>query len=158
MKDIEDLTFIYDRAQEDVERIKELTEKYLNGTITDEEKSEWNGNSKGAFNLLDINRIEHNISSIASLLIVFVDTKQWKYGDIPRVSDYERIRTNVQKIEDSWILSDLPEVPEQPLNTFQKWNDIEKILHDIYRNYKRYRESYYYCGTEIFAGEECGDL
>lgn len=158
MKSIENLTFIYDRTQENVDRIKELTEKYLNGTITDEEKSEWNDNSKGAFNLSDINRIESNISSIASFLIVFVDTKQWEYENIPRVSDYERIRNNVQSIKDAWVLSNIPEIPEQPLNTYQKWNDIEKILHDVYQNYKRYINSFYYSGTEIYAGEGIGDL
>lgn len=159
MKAIEDLTFVYDRTQKDVDRIKELTEKYLNGTITDEEISEWNHDSKGVFNLSDINRIESNISYIASLLIIFPDTKQWELGDIPRVSDYERIKDNVQTIKDAWItLSFTPEAPEQPLNTYQKWNDIEKILFDVYQNYKRYINSFYYSGAEIYAGEGIGDL
>ena len=162
---IGELEFVFDRTQEDVDRVKDLNRKYLSGTITQDKIREWNNGLngrpglKGAFNLSDINRIEGNISSIASLLVIFVDTKEWELGDIPRVSDYKRIKDNVQTIKDAWIkLSFTPETPEQPLNTYQKWNDIEKILFDVYKNYTSYRDSYYYCGTEIFAGEECGVL
>lgn len=162
---ITDLDFVYDRTQEDVDRVKELNARYLGGTITEDERREWgtgiNGvcGLKGAFNLADIQRIEGNALTIGGLVAATVNAKEWKYGDIPRASDYARIRENVQKIKDSqMVLSVTPEVPVQPLNTFQKWNDIEKILHDVYYVYTRLQESYYYCGTEMYAGEGIGDL
>ncbi len=160
-----ELDFVYDRTQADVDRVKELNTKYLNGTISEDEKREWstgiNGSRglKGAFNLCDLQRVESNTQVIGGLAAATVSTKDWAYGDIPRISDYARIRENVQKIRDSqMVLSVTPEVPGQPLSTFQKWNDIEKILHDVYYVYTRLQESYYYCGTEMYAGEGIGDL
>ncbi len=157
--------FVYDRTQADVDRVKELNKKYLDGTITDEEKQEWNTGIngklglKGAFNLSDIQRIENNTQIIGGLVAASVNVKTWAYGDIPRVSDYRRIRQNVQKIKEAFLThSDTPEVPGQPLNTYQKWNDIEKILHDVYYIYVRLKNSYYYCDTEMYAGEGIGDL
>jgi len=162
---IEELHFVFDRTQEDVDRVKELNKKYLNGTITEEEKKEWNTgfNGKeglrGAFNLSDIFRIEYNIGKIGEYLAVIVSTRQWEYGDIPRSRDYSRIRENVQKIREAlMIYSDTPQVPEQPLNIYRKWNDIEQILHDVYNIYVRLKNSYYYCGTDLCAGEGIGVL
>lgn len=160
-----DLDFVCDRTQADVDRVKELNARYLDGTITEDERREWstgiNGvrGLKGAFNLADIQRIEGNVLIIGGLVAATVNASEWKYGDIPRAGDYARIRENVQKIRGSqMVLSVTPEVPAQPLNTFQKWNDIEKILHDVYYVYTRLQESYYYCGTEMYAGEGIGDL
>lgn len=172
-----DLIFVYDRTQEDVDRIKYLNRQYLTGKITDAEREEWEQgitkkydlayelglrNSqglKGAFNLEDIERIEWNTQVIADLLDVAVDVVEWKYNDIPRVMDYKRIRENVQKLRNSWfILTTAPDTPIQPLNTYQKWNDIEKILHDVYVAYIMYLKSLYYCDTELYAGEGIGDI
>ncbi len=163
--EITDLSFVYDRTQADVDRVKELNTKYLDGTITEDERREWNigingsHGLKGAFNLADIKRIEGNAQIIGALVAVTVNIKEWGYGDIPRVSDYARIRENVRKIQDAlMVLSDTPEIPDQPFNTYQKWNDIERILHDVYCIYVRYKNSYYYCSTEMYAGEGIGDL
>ena len=157
--------FVYDRTQEDVDRVKELNRKYLDGTITEEEKQEWNTGIngkvglKGALNLSDIKRIENNVKVIGALVAAAVSVREWDYGDIPRVSDYTRRCGNVQKIRSTFIVhADTPQVPKQPLNTYQKWNDIEKILHDVYYIYVRLKNSYYYCGTEMCAGEGIGDL
>lgn len=165
MINIEKLDFVYDRTKEDVDRVKYLNEQYLKGIITEKEKQEWNagisGKSglKGALNLSDINRNENNCKVISELLAVTVDIKKWDHDDIPRVMDYTRICDNVRKIRLSFIAhSDTPEVPEQPLNTYQKWNDIERILHDVYYSYVRLKNSSYYCGIEMYAGEGIGDL
>lgn len=157
--------FVYDRTQEDVDRVKYLNKRYLERKITEEEIQEWNTGIdgklglKGALNLSDIKRNENNCKIIGALVSAAVTTKEWKYGSIPRISDYTRIRDNVQKIRDAWItLSDTPNVPKQPLNTYQKWNDIEQILHDVYYTYVRIKNSYYYCGNEMYAGEGIGDI
>lgn len=172
------LIFIYDRTQADVDRVKYLNNQYLHGTITEEERKEWARNVvrkyglayelgllgieqglKGVINLSDMERIEWNTQVIADWLSVVVDTKNWEYNDIPRVGDYKRMRENTQKLRDAWFkLTQAPKVPGQPLNTYQKWNDIEKTLHDVYTAYKAFLRSRYYCDTEIFAGEGIGDL
>lgn len=161
----EDLQFVYDRTQADVDRVKELNEKYLKGTISDEEIEEWNTGIngklglKGAFNLSDIKRNENNCKIIGELVAATVNVKEWEYGDIPRVSDYARICENVQKIRSAFIVhADTLEVPEQPINTYQKWNDIEQILHDVYYIYVRLKNSYQYCGDGMYAGEGMGDI
>ena len=171
------LIFVCDRTEADVERVKELNDKYIRGIITDEEREEWSRgfvkkNSlayelgvrgaeglKGALNVEDIARVEWNISVIAGFLSMALTTKEWDYNDIPRVSDYQRIQDNTERIRNDWIiLSDTPEVPQQPLNTYDKWNDIEKILHDVYAAYMRFAKSLYRCGEEIYAGEGVGIL
>lgn len=148
------MEFVFDRTQADVDRVKELNKKYLSGTITDEEKEEWFEDSKGALNLSDFNRIENNVETLANYLVVTVSTKTWNRGDIPRVSDHKRIRDNVEKIRNAWFaLSEAPNTPDQPLNTYQKWNDIERILYETNSSYERYINSFYYSGNEIYAGD-----
>lgn len=153
------MEWIYDRTQEDVDRVIELNSKYINGTISEDEKIEWSGGMKGALNASDLNRIEENTAIIAELVATVVFTKSWISSDIPRKSDYERIRDNVQKVRDAWfVLSNTPNTPMHPLNTYKKWNEIEQILHDMYYIYERQQNNYYYCGTEIYAGEGNGDI
>lgn len=151
------MEWVYDRKQADVDRAKELTEKYLSGVITNAELIEWRSGLKGTLNLSDLNRIEGNTAELAQLVAASVQTRTWSYGDIPRVSDYFRLIKNVQSIRNAWgALAKTPETPMQPLNTYQKWNDIEKILHDVHYVFERTAQSYYYCGDEIFAGEGIG--
>ena len=113
---------------------------------------------KGVLNADDINRIENNTGDIADKIAVPVTVKSWSVGGLPRVSDYKRIRDNVERIRQGYgIRSDTPATPEQPLNTYQKWNDIERILFDVNDLYDRTENARAYCG-EIFAGEGVGIL
>lgn len=159
--DLPKLEFVYDRTERDVNHVIELTHKYRSGTITESEKKEWISGLKGALNAGDLNRIESNISSLSSILQVEVGNcrDNWSTVDKPHAEDYERIRNNVKKIKDGWIqLPDLLPIPERPLNTYQKWNDIEKILFDIYLVYKNIIGNFYYCDTEVYTGEGIGVL
>lgn len=152
------MEFIYDRTQSDVDRVIELNRKYIGRTITNEEKEEWSGSLKGAINVSDLNRIEGNIYAISEFLNASVASKTWTLNEIPRVSDYQRIRGNVESLRNAWfVLPDTPPTPQQPLNTYQKWNDIEHILHDLNYTYQKTVENYNYCG-EIYAGEGIGVL
>lgn len=153
------MEWVYDRTQEDVKRAKLLTQKYAAGTITKTEKKEWAAGMKGALNASDLNRIEGNIREIAGFLAITVTTKTWEKNQIPRVSDFKRIRDNVQRIRDAWsTLKDTTDTPDTPLVTYQQWNAIERILHDVKYVYDRVMDSYYYCGDEIYAGEGIGIL
>lgn len=128
------MEFVYDRSAEDV----------LQKT------------KKGVLNADDLNRIEKNTAVIAGRIAVPVITKTWVIGSLPRVSDYKRIRDNVAGIRAGYgVREDTPETPGQPLNTWQKWNDIEHILHDVNDIYERTEQARPYCG-EISAGEEIG--
>ena len=130
------MEFVYDRSAQDVLQMTK----------------------KGVLNADDINRIENNTGDIADKIAVPVTVKSWSVGGLPRVSDYKRIRDNVDRIRQGYgIRSDTPATPEQPLNTYQKWNDIERILFDVNDLYDRTENARAYCG-EIFAGEGVGIL
>lgn len=127
-------TFIYDRSEND---ILEHTEKaYLNAK--------------------DLNRIEKDIEILAEYLNVDVTVKTWEIGSLPRASDFKRILDNVQTLVDDYMVrEDTPVAPVQPLNHFQKWNDIEHILHDLFWIYIGNLNNIYYC-SEMSCGEEIG--
>lgn len=147
---------VFDRKQEDVERALMLNRKYIDGTLTETEKTEWLSGLKGALNVNDLNRIETNCGIVAENIAVVVHTKSWERKNIPRASDFERICSNIERIRSSYAtLKTTPETPEQPLNTLQKWNDIEKILFDVDMIYHRTMDAFIYCG-ESYAGEDIG--
>ena len=129
------MIFIYDRSQADIE----------------------NRTEKGYINASDMERVETNTELIAGYIAVPVTVKKiWKIGDLPRVSDFKRIRDNVEKIRSGYVIrADTPETPVQPLNTWQKWNDLEQILYDVFWIYFNNLNNKDYCG-EISAGEEIG--
>lgn len=127
--------FIYDRTIQDVEQ----------------------RTAKGYINASDLNRVERNTGIIAEYIGIEVSVKDdWEIGDLPRKSDFCRIRENVQSIRDNYMVyASTPEVPGQPLNDYKKWNAIERILHDVYIIYFGNISNVDYCG-EIAAGEEIG--
>lgn len=127
--------FIYDRTIQDVEQ----------------------RTAKGYINASDLNRVERNTRIVAEYIGIEVAVNEnWEIGELPRVSDYKRIRENVQSIRDNYMVyASTPKVPEQPLNDYKKWNAIERILHDVYVIYFDNINNVDYCG-EIAAGEEIG--
>lgn len=153
------MDFVYDRKQEDVDLVKQLNEKMLTGTASAEEREVWKNGLKGALNNTDLNRIEENAERIAEEIAVMVSVKTWNMAALPRASDYQRILQNVSKIRAGYgIMSDTPPVPKQPLNTYQKWNDIEKILYGVHYVYTHVQADLLYCGAEVYAGEGVGLL
>lgn len=128
--------FIYDRTAEDI--IQRKRKAFLNAE--------------------DMRRIESNTELIASYISVPVSVKtDWHTGDLPRESDYERIRQNTEKIRTGYaIRADTPKVPPRPFNHFQKWNDIEKILHDVFYIYINNYNNKIYCGENACCGDEIG--
>ena len=131
------MDFVYDRTQSDVD----------------------NRTAKGFINYTDLNRIEGNTKVISNKLALPFTEKNWTRTGLPRVTaDFLRIKNGVQAIRSGFaVYPDTPQTPAQPLNTYQKWNDIERILHDVNEIYDRNENAKYYCG-EIFAGEGIGTL
>lgn len=127
-------TFIYDRSENDI--LEHTAKAYLNAK--------------------DLNRIEKDIEILAEYLNVDVTVKTWEIGSLPRESDFKRILENVQTLVDAYMVrEDTPVAPVQPLNHFQKWNDIEHILHDLFWIYIGNLNNIYYC-SEMSCGEEIG--
>lgn len=133
---LEAITAIYDRTAQDV---AERT-------------------AKGVLNATDITRVENNAKTVGDKIAIPVVPKAWVDGGIPRATaDYLRIRNSVEAIRNGYgIFPTTPITPIQPLNDYQKWNDIEKILFDVSKLYDETQESYYYAGDEIYAGESVG--
>lgn len=61
-------TWITDRTQADVDRVKEIAVKARTGTWTEEEQQEWASGMKGALSYTDYNRIESGIKELAGIV------------------------------------------------------------------------------------------
>lgn len=136
MEVIEGLEFVYDRTQDDIE----------------------NRTQKAFINASDLNRIEKNAGLIGQRISVSVFAKtDWKIGGLPKHSDFQRIEENTGMIRAGYVVhDDTPAVPERPYNTFQKWNDIERILRDVFLIYVRNHSDAVYCGDGVSCGDEIG--
>lgn len=149
---------VFDRTQSDVIKLQDfLSRGYKN--LTDDEKIEWlNTNFKGALNSSDLNRIEKNMNVLSDFLGLTIGAKTWQETDIPINSDFTRIKNNLISIRNqaevkNLIYDSTPEVPDLPFNHYQKINDIERIIYDIY---VLYTSKYYYCGQELYCSETIG--
>lgn len=145
---------VTDRSQSDVDRVLELLQKGWDNFNTDE-KTEWMAGIKGALNLSDMQRIQNNTQLLSDVLELDLDV-----ADIPEPPNetfFTSVLNNTEIIRNAYMIhSDTPQTPSMPVNTYQKLNDIEKILADVYgillNNFN------YYCGTEIYAGDDTGLL
>lgn len=134
------MDYIFDRNIMDVARAKELRKKAVEtgyASFTAAEKAEWDSGLKGTLNYTDLNRIEGNCRVLAQLFGMEMTTKtDWKLQDVPTKQDFNRIRQNVETLKGSkYTPSSVPDTPELPLNTYQKINDLEKILYHIHTAY-----------------------
>lgn len=157
------MIFVYDRNILDIAVAKDIATKIQAtgfSSLTDVEKQQWQYGLKGTLNYTDLNRIEGNILELAQMVGVSIDAPKtnWTMTDIPTQKDFKRIRDNVQKIRSSnYVHSDTPVTPELPLNRYEKINDIEKILFDVYDMYTRNMAAIYYVG-EVWDEVELFDL
>lgn len=129
---------VTNRTQEDVDLVIQY-EKIGYDNLTTEQKIVWNAGMIGALNASDLNRIEGNIQYLANLLEIrgLIVKTNWKMNDICRNSDFRRILDNLESIKDEFDLQfeyevELPDVPDLPLNSYQKINDIENIIYIIH--------------------------
>ena len=131
-------TPIFDRTEEDVLKVityDNIGYKYL----TQEQKAEWDNGLKGALNYVDLNRIEGNIQHLFNIYgIVGITIKtNWNYTDIVTVNNFQRILNNIDRLRNTFkVYETTPNTPNIPINTYQKVNEIEKILYDMYFIYE----------------------
>ena len=128
---------IFDRTQADVDRVKELTQKLINGTATDAEKTEWFGEMKGAYNASDLNRVGAAVEYLTETLynmgynVPTVPKDDWTETDIPMQSQMGIYINNIQLLRDilPYVAPDAPNAPENL--TFVQANAIEEILYRL---------------------------
>lgn len=128
---------ITDRSILDIQKLQEYDEiGYKN--LTTEQKNEWLSGMKGALNSSDLNRIESNQQYILNLLsnqYILTFKTNWLMTDFVEDSDENRILMNLKTLMQPFNFEEEPQVPEKPLNYFEKINQIESIILQIYNKY-----------------------
>ena len=139
-------SLIYDRTQSDVEYA--LNHPDSNSFL------------KGAYNYTDLDRIEdwteyiaeqlnyygYNVNISTSILLT-----TWEMESFPTKVEMERIRSNVQNLKNAFVaFTSVPTNLERM--TYQKANDLEKVLYELNTLINNMIASFYYSG-EIYSGE-----
>lgn len=117
-------------------------------------------NSKGFCNTHDLNRLEENCAEVSALLgtAIIPRTVPWTEADLPTEAELDRISANISVLNLSYrAYQNTPQSPQGSLTHWEKWNDAEKILRDIYVNYRDNIAAQNYSG-EISTGERIGVL
>lgn len=127
---------IINRVKADVDKVEEYDQiGYVN--LMDDQKAEWMRGMIGALNATDLNRIESNQQYILRLLsneYKLPSKTNWTMTDFVSEVDEERILSNLKILIQPFDLGEI-NIPEKPLNYFEKINIIENILLQIYDKY-----------------------
>ena len=128
---------ITDRTILDIDKLQEYDEiGYKN--LTTEQKNEWLIGMKGALNSSDLNRIESNQQFILNLLsaqYALTFKTNWLMTDFVEDSDENRILMNLKTLMQPFDFNEQTVVPDEPLNYFEKINQIENIILQMYDKY-----------------------
>ena len=128
---------ITDRTILDIDKLQEYDEiGYKN--LTTEQKNEWLIGMKGALNSSDLNRIESNQQFILNLLsaqYALTFKTNWLMTDFVEDSDENRILMNLKTLMQPFDFNEQTVVPDEPLNYFEKINQIENIILQMYNKY-----------------------
>ncbi len=145
---------VTDRSQNDVDHVLELLKKGWKN-FSQNEKREWMSGMKGALNQSDMQRIQNNTKLLSDVLELELMIKEVPVH--PTEDFFISVIKNTEAIRSAYVIhKNTPKTPKTPINTYQKLNDIEKILDDVHsillNNFN------FYCGTEIYAGDKTGLL
>ena len=128
---------ITDRTTLDIDKLQEYDEiGYKN--LTNDQKAEWLLGMKGALNASDLNRIESNQQFILNLLsaqYALTFKTNWLMTDFVEDSDENRILMNLKTLMQPFNFEEETKVTEKPLNYFEKINQIENIILQMYDKY-----------------------
>lgn len=134
---------ITDRTILDIDKLREYDEiGYSN--LTEDQKSEWMLGMRGALNASDLNRIESNQEYILSLLSSQYPLSfktNWVMTDFVEESDEDRILSNLKTLMQPFDFDDQTVVPDKPLNQFDKINQIESIILQMYNKYNQHGDT-----------------
>lgn len=146
---------ITDRTQADVDRVKELTAKWLDNTITSAEKTEWNNGLKGAYNAADLNRVGQAVAYIANILnssgrsITVTAKSNWTYTGIPNATQMRAFLSDLSVLKSNVSNVNAPVPSTMDYLTYQTANEIEMLLVAVYDSIIRERADYELCGIAI---------
>lgn len=115
-------------------------------------------NELGVLNASDLNRIDGNMQELANNLgVTIAPAKNWTNSSIPVVSDYERIIDSTKAVRSALKVPEpMPEVPAMPLNSFDKYNAIEKIQLMLYTQYRILQDAKIFAGEGYYSGDKIG--
>lgn len=146
---------VIDRTESDVARAKYMLERGW-ANLKPSEQIEWRVGLKGALNTKDLNRIENNVQVISDVLELSLETHADSVPEFATDTYFANLLSNLDVIKTTIKAhSDTPAVPVEPINTYQKVNDVEKILSDIY---EILCSNFHYYSGEIYAGDSIGYL
>ena len=136
--------FVTDRKPEHVELLKRLRKKSW-ADMTSSEKDLWYGEAaKGAYNHMDLNRVESVVAEIVGMTGLALTTKtNWTVWDVPLTTDMERYIGNVKDILNYCrTITDISGYPALPTTmnnlTLSGANNIEKVLELAYEAIRHY--------------------
>lgn len=151
---------ITDRTQADVDRVVELTGKFLAGTITGAEKAEYMAGMKGAYNYTDLNRVGEAVAFVANLMnqsghTMTVTAKQnWTVSDIPTLAQMTAFLNDLTLLKaNSTATANVPQSMDRL--TYQSANQIEQLIIEAYNSIVREGADWERCGVAI-SGVEGG--
>ena len=154
------IQLITDRTQADVDRVVTLRKKWMNGTITAEEKNEYLAGMKGAYNATDLNRVGAAMEYIAGKLFDAgygddLKVKQdWKMSDIPTEENLKYYIDGINMLRAWFVVKkttpDTP--PDIDRLAYIEANNIEQILMDLDFLIIQMIQSYIYSG-DVYVGE-----
>lgn len=154
------LQLITDRTESDVERAKELNDRGF-GDWTDEEVTEFLNGLKGAYNASDLNRVESAVSYVFGRFAangydypVPQIKNTWQISEFMDSEETKRYLSNIRQLRARITVPiGTPEVAEDMEQfTFEKANDLERILEILDECISKLEQSFVYSG-EIFGGE-----
>lgn len=151
---------ITDRTYNDVARWKELHDKGW-AAMTAAERSEWMGDMKGRYSYSDMNRVESAVEELSKWLYEAKYLKapltvktDWNLWSVPTRSDMTRYLGNISVLREAVAV--YPTTPMAPTVdqrlTYDRANDIEQILVDLYEISTNIRKAWLRSG-EIYSGE-----
>ena len=128
---------------------------YLTGMVFDRTAQDVaNKTDKGYWNISDVNRIENAIKTMSDYLGLGLTTKTWILGDSVTLSDYNLIYNNINAIKSVWhSADDTPSIPTANYFSYEKANDLEKILSD-FLDFKISKETDKTYSGQVYSGGE----
>lgn len=153
------LELITDRTSEDVAEVRALAKKGFNN-LTDAEKQKWLAGMKGAYNYVDLNRVENAVKCLEDMLnnagydLNLPIRTDWTVDSLPTESELGEYLENVRTLRNKLDVKNV--LPALPANmsrlTHEGANAIEEVLVLLEGYlYEMIRSQIY--SNEIFSGE-----
>lgn len=152
---------ITDRTQADFERWRTLRDKGYE-KMTAEERAEFAGDMKGAYNVSDLNRVGGALNYVRDRLAAagylfgyeFETREDWEENEIPTGEQFTAYIKAVETIRAA--LSRKATTPQTPADVggldYNGANDIERILLDVEDQINKMLSARYYF-NEVYSGE-----